>query len=480
MRIKQFTILNYKSIGISQPCMITFPKVDSSGSSDFITIIGENNIGKSSILEALQLFLPETGTPKTPTIDMFPLKIEPSDPSKYMEITMIFDDFNDADRRHPYIKPYIFDDEMKIRRIWKGSNLKDSEVPFEVYIPSRVITELRNEATWNARLFSSGNISDDLLALYEAYCKENSITNGTISKGKQEDFTLFVYLNKPELISEDEPNWMPNPNGIASKLRAIMPRVIYVPAVKLIDEEADANKSKSAANQITAALFDHHLNESPEIKNFKSSLESLKNIFNEDSRHQEVSKLEEDLSKKLKRIMDVEANVDFDIPEVMEKLHLNSTIYLKHHNLITPPNQQGNGVQRMLILSLLELMAEKLTETTLDEENDTESWKRSFLFLIEEPEIYLHPHLQRKMRDSLVQISKHPLAQVVCTSHSENFIDLADRHQGIVLMKRNQDLLVTAIQVYENIYCGSNAVEKRARMRMLLNFNTSTLEAFFC
>lgn len=480
MRIKEFTIKNFKNIGHSEPSTITFPRVDGEGASDFITVIGENNIGKSSLLEALKLFLPENDTPNTPNIDMFPFKKEPNTPSMNMEILVVFDDFNHADRNNPFIKPYIFNDEMMIRRIWTASNLKDSDVPFEVYIPNRYIAELDAEATWNTKLFN--NVSAALYEQYENYCDKQGITNGTIAKGKKDDFVQYIYLNNPDLIHEGEVSWMKHPNGFASNIRSIMPKVIYVPAVKLIDEEADANKSKSAANQITAALFEHHLNQTEEIQEFRASLASLKNIFTEGTRHTEVHNLEDKLSRKLKRLMDIEANVDFDVPEVMEKLHLNSNIYLKHNNLITLPSQQGNGVQRMLILSLLELMAEQLTQNTLEEAAasvTTEVWKRSFLFLVEEPEIYLHPHLQRKMRDSLVQISKHPLAQVICTSHSENFIDLADRHQGIVVMQRDENLSTKVKQVNQDIYNGQSAKEKRSRMRMLLNFNTTTLEAFF-
>ncbi|MCM3098869.1 ATP-dependent nuclease [Priestia megaterium] len=480
MRIKEFTIKNFKNIGHNEPCTITFPRVDGQGASDFITIIGENNIGKSSLLEALKLFLPETDTPNTPTIDMYPFKEEPVTPSMNMEILVVLDDFNHADRSHKFIKPYIFNDEIRIRRIWNGLNLKDSDVPFEVYIPQRYISELDTNATWNKRTFE--NISDDLREQYENYCHDQGITNGTISKPKKDDFVQYVFLNTPSLVNEGEVEWMKNPNGFASNIRSVMPKVIYVPAVKLIDEEADANKNKSAANQITSALFEHHLNQTQEIQEFRAALDSLKNIFNEGTRHTEVLNLEGRLSRKLNRLMDIEANVDFDVPEVMEKLHLNSSIYLKHNNLITSPSQQGNGVQRMLILSLLEIMAEQLTQNSLEEElgdTATEVWKRSFLFLVEEPEIYLHPHLQRKMRDSLVQISRHPLAQVICTSHSENFIDLADRHQGIVVMQRDENLSTKVIQVSNDIYSEQTAIEKRSRMRMLLNFNSTTLEAFF-
>ncbi|WP_342528515.1 AAA family ATPase [Chryseomicrobium sp. FSL W7-1435] len=477
MRIKEFTIKNFKNVGYREPCTLTFPRVDGEGASDFITIIGENNIGKSSILEALKLFLPETDIPNIPSINMFSFKREPVNTTEYMEILVVFDDFNDLDRGNRFIKPYIFNGEMKIRRIWSNSTVKDSDVPFEVFIPNRSISEINMDGIWNARIFAE--VSPALIEQYNSYCADREISNGTIVKPKKADFTEYVFLNNSDLITEGEPEWMKNPNGFSSNLRSIMPKVIYVPAVKLIDDEADANKNKSAANQIAAALFENHLNQTPEIENFKSSLTALKNIFNNETRHAEVQNLEGKISRKLQRLLDVEASVDFNIPEVMEKLHLNSNILLKYNNLITSPSQQGNGVQRMLILSLLELMAEQLTQNNLDNDDTTQEWKRSFLFLIEEPEIYLHPHLQRKMRDSLVEISKHSLAQVVCTSHSENFIDLADRHQGTVVMQKLDDLSSKIIQVNENIYNGESAAEKRNRMRMLLNFNTATLEAFF-
>ncbi|MFS0667198.1 AAA family ATPase [Peribacillus frigoritolerans] len=477
MRIKELVIKNYKNIGICKECKIIVPEVNETGSSDFVTIIGENNIGKSSILEALRLFLPENDFSSTPSLDMFPFKSSPTCDEEFMEVKVIFNELTEADKIHPCIKLYIYNDELIIRRIWNAEDLKDANVPFEVFVNERVITELNEVKTWNAKAFE--NCSKNLKTLYGHFCTEKNIENGTISQKLKGDFTDYVYMNNRDLVTEGDPKWFANPNGFASKIRQIMPRVIYVPAVKMINDEADANKSKSAANQIASALFEQSLISTPEITKFKTALESLKSIFNEETKHEGVKSLQNKLSKKLKRIMEVEANVDFDVPEVMEKLHLNASILLKHNNLITKPSEQGNGIQRMLILSLLELMAEQMTNYELDEVNEQSEWKRSILFLIEEPEIYLHPHLQRKMRDSLVQISKHSSAQIFCTSHSENFIDLADRHQGILLLKRNTDGTAKAIQVAENVYDGDTKSEKRNRMRMLLNFNTSTLEAFF-
>lgn len=475
MRIKEFIIENFKNIGIETPCRITFPTPTENKSSDFVTIIGENNVGKSSIFEALKLFLPETGSPSIPTIELFPNKDIPCNENEYMRFTLILDDLNDNDKNSPYLKPYIFNNQVQIRRTWSEPNLKDSDVPFQVHIPPMSLNEISTDSPFNNKAFLA--CSQELQEFHSTYCTENNLTTGTIAANSKGKFIEYVYNNNPSLVHVGEAFWQNNPNGFSSKTRSIMPKVIYVPAVKLIEDEADSNKNNSAANQLSSILFEQHLNETEEILTFNTALQNLQNIFIGESRNQKVIDLEDKISKKLNRLLNVEANFDFSPPETMKKLHLNSKINLKYKNLVTAPNQQGNGVQRMLILSLLELMAESLTQNNLDT-SDNQEFKRPFLFMIEEPEIYLHPHMQRKMRDALVQISKHPLAQVICTSHSENFINLADRHQGIVVLK-STDNSTSTLQVTEDIYQGTSAQEKRDRMRMLLNFNSSTLEAFF-
>lgn len=478
MRIKEFTIKNFKNIGIIEPCTIVFPNDSSnSSSSDFITIIGENNIGKSSIFEALQLFLPETGINNIPTLDMFPNKQIPQNEKEFMEIEITLNDFNRQDREHDFLKPYIYDNEIKIKRIWKNHEQADKEVPFKVLKPVFELCELETSKPFNKTNFSS--VSEELKNLYDSFCTEQNISNGTIPSTKKGKFLDYVYNRNCSLLNIGEPEWQDNPNGFASNLRSVLPKVIYVPAVKLIDDEADASKSKSSASLLTSVLFDKYLNTTQEFQKFNTALSDLQKLFMTETRNPHVQILEDKISEKLKRVLNVEANLDFTTPEVMKKLYLNSNILIKYNDLVTTPNQQGNGVQRLLILSLLELLAEHLTEEELENNGETNEWKRPFLFIIEEPEIYLHPHLQRKMRDSLIQISNHALAQVICTSHSENFINLADRHQGLVILKKSPDNNTRNIQVTKNIYDGDTASEKRSRMRMLLNFNPSTLEAFF-
>jgi predicted ATPase len=83
-----------------------------------------------------------------------------------------------------------------------------------------------------------------------------------------------------------------------------------------------------------------------------------------------------------------------------------------------PAERLGSGHRALLRLATI--------ETLLTFQNS----KESLLLLIEEPEIYLHVHLQQYFSDVLQRVSEQG-HQIVFTTHSTEFIDLA-RPRGIV------------------------------------------------
>lgn len=78
---------------------------------------------------------------------------------------------------------------------------------------------------------------------------------------------------------------------------------------------------------------------------------------------------------------------------------------------------KGHGMQRAVILSLLQVYARRLTE--IKDEEGYLKLKPHFLF-IDEPEMGLHPQAQRKLFEALKIISKDH--QVFISTHSEHFI----------------------------------------------------------
>ncbi len=84
--------------------------------------------------------------------------------------------------------------------------------------------------------------------------------------------------------------------------------------------------------------------------------------------------------------------------------------------------EKGHGMQRAVILSLLQVYARRITE--MENEDGEVKVKPHYLF-IDEPEMGLHPQAQKKLFEALKVIAKKH--QVFISTHSENFIsaDLA-------------------------------------------------------
>jgi hypothetical protein len=73
-------------------------------------------------------------------------------------------------------------------------------------------------------------------------------------------------------------------------------------------------------------------------------------------------------------------------------------------------DQHGLGMQRSLVVSILRTWCETVR-------NDS----RDYVFAIEEPEIYLHPHANRVLLSLLEEIASHD--QVLFTTHSSEFVN---------------------------------------------------------
>lgn len=77
-----------------------------------------------------------------------------------------------------------------------------------------------------------------------------------------------------------------------------------------------------------------------------------------------------------------------------------------------PLNKRGSGVRRLVLVSFFKAEAERRLKT---------SAKRSIIYAIEEPETAQHPNNQRILIESFKMLSDDPGCQVVLTTHSPGF-----------------------------------------------------------
>ncbi len=251
----------------------------------------------------------------------------------------------------------------------------------------------------------------------------------------------------------------------------MLPLAIFVPGIKEVSTETSTSNVSSATQILVAELFSGALAANPAVAAIAKASGQIKSLFEQNSLDPAVSELQEALSYKLKRLIDLSITLTFEPPDLAKDLAKSTTLSVLDGTLEVSPLHLGHGAQRALIVTLLELLAEQRRRAD-------GAQQRPLLLLVEEPEIYMHPYMCRRIRNVLVDLARSGTAQVVCTSHSPVFLDLADRHDGITLL-RKIDQHPVATQRVDDVFSGAHSNEDRERLRMLLNFDPKVCEVFY-
>lgn len=461
MRLSKIRIERFKSI---EAVEIFIPKTDPErlGSADFVTIIGENNAGKSSILEALLFALPETEKSK-PSIDHFPAKKVENGP---ITVELTFDCLTAEDRARQGVRKHVYNNEFKVRKRWSNSGGK-----FEVdaWEPGYEILELNRDKLELSELRAASTHWDLAISEFQSTLHTPIPESKNISKKNLDSFREFILEKHLNLATATAPQWNQNPGGFHPIVDSVLPLVIFVPGIKEVSTETSTLNASSATQNLVAELFAGALASNPAITAIAKASGEIKSLFEPTSVDPAVSALQKALSGKLQRLIDLSITLAFEPPDLARDLAKSTTLSVLDGTLEVSPHHLGHGAQRALIVTLLELLAEQ-------RRNANAAQQRPLLLLVEEPEIYMHPYMCRRIRNVLVDLARSGTAQVVCTSHSPVFLDLADRHDGIALLRKIDQHPVSTQRV-NDVFSGS--IEDRERLRMLLNFDPKVCEVFY-
>jgi putative ATP-dependent endonuclease of the OLD family len=389
MKIKTIEVKNFKCIG-PDPIKLDF-------SEDILVLVGENNVGKSSVLKALDIYFSGNKVPP----DCFFNK--ESDRNHAVEISVTFDALSDGDRSHQAVTTNICDDgTWHLKKIYYTDEDGKPKVDHVSLVNGE---EKRHPGGFNA-------ISNDLF------------TNDKMQK-------------------------------------------IFVEAVKDVGE---ITTSKGTFGQIFNLLLSGPLEAHETYQDLLSSLEDYQNLFRNRPSLPEIEQAENSISQKLSRIMTATSSIDVDIPTKEKIIPYPKLLTNDGRDVDIDPKEQGHGLQRAIIFALLELLAE--TNSPVNKEMGPMN-----LLLIEEPEIYMHPQMERKIADTLYEIAASGKAQVTCTTHSPIFIRIADKHKSLARFIRSGPELV--VKQVPEIFSEENKEDKKKQLRMISNFDPSVNEVFF-
>lgn len=108
----------------------------------------------------------------------------------------------------------------------------------------------------------------------------------------------------------------------------------------------------------------------------------------------------------------------------------------------------GHGLRRSLVFAMLRTLRRLREIGHVDvSDGSPEPDEPLYLFLIEEPELYLHPQAERQRMRELLSLSSQPSTQVLLCTHSAFFVDL-NQYRGILRFDR-PDRRATCIRAWQ-------------------------------
>lgn len=121
------------------------------------------------------------------------------------------------------------------------------------------------------------------------------------------------------------------------------------------------------------------------------------------------SELTEVANRTLDKLRDIDGRLADELRPVLERPRWHSAFKIGLEDQAgIALNKRGSGVRRLVLLSFLQAQAE-LTQTVHG---------REAIYAIEEPETSLHPDLQRQLYDTMKTLSERSLTQVLLTTHT--------------------------------------------------------------
>lgn len=207
-----------------------------------------------------------------------------------------------------------------------------------------------------------------------------------------------------------------------------MPEFLPVPAIRDISEQT------GKASSVLTHILDQMIRSIPRdrlraLEEVASRAAKMVNKIDgaEGDRIGSLKSLEQDLSEMLRELMP-RTSLSLGYANLFSPAMLRTPNITVDDGIETDVKFKGQGLQSTLFFTLFRFYAEKILKMT-SESGD----KRPLIFAIEEPELYLHPHIQRVMLSTLQNISA--VDQVILSTHSPYMIDML-RHDTLAVARK--------------------------------------------
>ncbi len=417
MHISHVRIQNYKGLkDVSVPM------------SSFACAIGENNAGKSSLLQGILLFIRGA---KLSSAEYY-------DPSRDILITVTLSGVTPAvlaglaDDHRTKIAPHVKNEVIRLARRYSTDGT--SQLRHIANVPK--LEKLRPEKVADALAGKTGKeISETIRTFYQEVATPDAIA-ALKTQGAAKDLVSEYVKHLPAADLEETD--VPLGTGIDNSIKHLLPEPIYIPAVKDLSDELKTKEGASFGKLLNILLdvIETDLSEAAStFENLRKKLNRIVGAGGEitDERMPKVRQIEQTIQANLQETFR-NVSIELQIPPPEIKTVLSSATILADDGVKGPVEHKGDGFKRAIAFSILRSYVQLAQEADWRKPEDREKpTKDRFLFLFEEPELYLHPQAQNILFDALSIISKRH--QVVVTTHSPMFFSAASTKTFIKVRK---------------------------------------------
>jgi len=353
---------------------------------DLTCIIGKNDIGKSTIIEALDAFFNEK-------IDQGDVSISAS--SNSIEITCFFEGIPEQ---------IILDTSVMTSPIEEGilNDFGQLEVKkvFTFGAKTTKATFIKGLHPMDERILDIlSKKNSQLKSLAETLGIDLSEVNKTKNPPIRNRIREFIGGGREliELKVDGNIDTEDNLKAIWSSLKKMLPVFSLFKVDKTLDDkDTDVQDPMKVAIQESLAL--------PEIQELLEKVEEKVREKSTEVADRTIEKLkdfDESLSERLKS--------DFSKTPSWSKIF--DLTLLNENNI--PLNKRGSGIRRLVLLSFFQAQAEK---------KKVDNNSPAIIYAIEEPETSQHPNHQLLLIKALIRLSRQENIQVLFTTHSANLV----------------------------------------------------------
>ena len=404
MRLKEFRIKNFRSY--KDEVTVKF--------NDLTVFVGRNDIGKSSILEAMDIFFNDKNAINQLEMgDINKSALQAGDNETVL--TAIFDDLPES---------ILIDDTV-------NTTLSDEKL---LDTNGTLTVVKRFQGTPKAKIYIKANHPsnpecnnllllklNDLKRKAEGLECENRTKKSLLRKAIWEHFADNLQSTESEIDTSGE-----GLKDIWEKLDK------YMPIYSLFQSDrSNSDKDKEAQDPLKEA-----------VKEILSE-EDVKNKLQEVANYVK-GKLETVTNATLSKIEEMNPEIAHALnPSIPPVETLKWTDVFKNVSITSDDeiaiNKRGSGVKRLILLNFFRAKAERMM-------NDTNH--SSIIYAIEEPETSQHIHHQRLLIDSFKTISSSPNSQIVLTTHSSHIVKMMKSENLRLISEIGDTKTITNVESY--------------------------------